>query len=106
KWFWLRTLPWFTFPALPMALFCLWRHRKSALSRQSFQISIVLSLVLWVVLWLSASARDNYALPLLLPMALLAAPAVAELPGLVERCWVWASRAIWGSFAALICGTG
>jgi 4-amino-4-deoxy-L-arabinose transferase-like glycosyltransferase len=105
NWFWLRTLPWFTFPALPMALFCLWRHRKTALSREPFQISIVLSLVLWAVLSLSASARDNYALPLLLPMALLAAPVAAELPAFVDRCWDWSSRAVLGGFAAIVWGT-
>jgi 4-amino-4-deoxy-L-arabinose transferase-like glycosyltransferase len=105
RWFWLSTLPWFTFPALPMALYCLWRHRKTALSREPFQISIVLSLVLWAVLWQAASARDNYALPLLLPMALLAAPVAAELPSFADRCWVWSSRAVLGAFAATVWGS-
>ena len=104
-WFWLATLPWFTFPALPLALFCLWRQRATALSREPFQISLVLSVTLMAVLWQSASARDNYALPLLLPIALLAAPAAAQLPYFVDRCWHWSARAVWGISAAIIWGT-
>lgn len=102
KWFWLETLPWFTFPALPLALVSLWRQRATALSQEPFQISIVLFVALLAVLWQSASARDNYALPLLLPLALLAAPAAGRLPYLVDQCWDWTARIFWGSVAAVV----
>jgi 4-amino-4-deoxy-L-arabinose transferase-like glycosyltransferase len=103
--FWLTTLPWFTFPALPLAVLSLWRRRDSAVSEEPFQVSIVLFGTLLAVLWKSASARDSYALPLLLPLALLAAPAAAKLPCLADRCWDWTARAFFGIFAVLIWGT-
>ena len=104
-WFWLTTLPWFTFPALPLALWSVWRYRATAMSKESFQIPIVLTVTLMAVLWQSASARDNYALPLLLPLALVAAPAVSALPAWIDRCWDWSGRVVWGALAVLLWGT-
>lgn len=100
--FWLRNLPWFTFPALPLALATLWQRRTSVLADTRLQLPLVLSLVLAAVLALSASARNNYALPLLLPLSLLAAPAVMALPEALDRPWDWAARAVFGCLAALI----
>lgn len=100
RWFWLKTLPWFAFPALPLAAVSLWRQRATAFSREPFQISLVLIATMTAVLWLSASARDNYALPLLLPLALLAAPAAAALSFGTDRCWSWSARIFLGGIAA------
>jgi 4-amino-4-deoxy-L-arabinose transferase-like glycosyltransferase len=105
KWFWLTTLPWFTFPALPLAALSLWRQRTTALSEEPFQISLELLVTLSAVLWQSASARNNYALPLLLPLALMAAPAAARLPDLADRSLSWLSRVFWGAIAAILWGT-
>jgi 4-amino-4-deoxy-L-arabinose transferase-like glycosyltransferase len=105
KWFWLSTLPWFAFPALPLALLSVWRHRATASSREPFQISMALAAALMAVLWQSASARDNYALPILLPLALLAAPALTQLPFAADRIWKWAAFTLGVTFAALSWGT-
>jgi 4-amino-4-deoxy-L-arabinose transferase-like glycosyltransferase len=105
KWFWLTTLPWFAFPALPLALLSLWHHRTTAFFWEPFQISIVVTVALMAVLWQSASARDNYALPLLLPLALLGAPAAARLPAAVDRFWRWVACALGVIFAAFTWGT-
>ena len=103
--FWLKTLPWFAFPAWPLAILSIWRRRATALSEAPFQVSIVLFGTLMAVLWQSASARDNYALPLLLPIALLAAPAAAKLPHFPDKCWNWMAQALFGSVAALLWAT-
>lgn len=105
KWFWLTTLPWFTFPALPLAMLSLWRQRATALSQEPFQISLVLFVTLSAVLWQSASARHNYALPLLLPLALMAAPAAGRLPNLADRSWSWLAGIFWGGIGAVVWGT-
>lgn len=34
RWFWLTTMPWFAFPALPLAMVSLWRQRFAALSKE------------------------------------------------------------------------
>lgn len=100
--FWLRTIPWFTFPALPLALMTLWRHRADILHREPFQLSLLISVLLMTVLGLSASARSLYALPLLLPISLLAAPAVISLPAIMDRCWDWGSRLLFGVLAGFL----
>ncbi|WP_317201532.1 glycosyltransferase family 39 protein [Janthinobacterium sp.] len=106
KFFWLRTIPWFTFPALPLAALTLWQRRRSALSEEPCQVALMLSGAMVAVLWSAASARDNYALPLLPPLALLAAPASVRLPALVELCWRRVSLLLLGGCAALIGGVG
>lgn len=99
--FWLRTLPWFTFPALPLTLVTLWRQRASLLREESFQCLLMLAAVLLATLTAAASARDNYALPLLLPLALLAAPSVRALPSTLDWAWDWSARLLFGAAAAV-----
>jgi 4-amino-4-deoxy-L-arabinose transferase-like glycosyltransferase len=95
-WFWTQTIPWFTFPALPVALFLLWRRRATALTEAPVQYALVAFGVLMAVLGVSSSGRAVYAWPLLLPIALLAAPAAARLPVLVDRAWAWLGIALFG----------
>ncbi|HEV7616509.1 MAG TPA: glycosyl transferase [Burkholderiaceae bacterium] len=102
KGFWTHTIPWFTFPALPLALVTLWRHHRTISTNAPIQFSIVVFAVLMAVLWLSASARPNYALPLLLPVCLLAAPATVALSARVDRFWDWSARILFGTLAAVI----
>lgn len=100
--FWSDTLPWFTFPALPLALVTLWRQRKVFFISEPIQFSLVLFGVLMAVLWLSASARPNYALPLLAPICLLAGPAIPALPAHIDRFWDWSARVLFGALAVAI----
>jgi 4-amino-4-deoxy-L-arabinose transferase-like glycosyltransferase len=102
KGFWTETIPWFTFPALPLALVTLWRHRRIVSTNAPIQFSVMLFGVLMTVLGLSASARPNYALPLLLPVCLLAAPATVALSARVDCFWDWSARALFGTLAAVI----
>jgi 4-amino-4-deoxy-L-arabinose transferase-like glycosyltransferase len=100
--FWLETLPWFTFPALPLAIVTLWRERGSILDNPMLQCSVVMFGVLMSVLWLLASARPNYALPLLVPVCLLAAPAMISLSSRIDRWWDRGARALFGLFASAV----
>jgi 4-amino-4-deoxy-L-arabinose transferase-like glycosyltransferase len=100
KGFWPQAIPWLTFPALPLALVTLWRHRRTISTNAPIQFSIVVFAVLAAVLGLSASARPNYALPLLLPVCLLAAPATVALSARVDRFWDWSARILFGTLAA------
>ncbi len=100
--FWLQTIPWFTFPALPLALVTLWRHRRTVLSAAPIQFSVLAFAVLMSVLGLSASARANYALPLLVPVCLLAAPAAIMLPARMDCLGDWIARVLFGALATFI----
>ena len=83
--FWLKTLPWFAIPALPLALAsCLDTSRRATHAAAILPLATLIISML-AVLGLAASARNNYALPLLPPLALLAMPAAASMPPWLGR---------------------
>ena len=100
--FWITTLPWFAFPAMPLAMLTLWRQRKAIFTSTAIQACGLIFLVMLMVLWSAASARDNYALPLLLPIALIAAPAARHLSFGWDRTWDWSARLLFGAMIAFI----
>jgi len=94
--FWITTLPWFAFPAMPLAMITVWRLRSSIFTSSALQACGLVFLTMLMVLWRAASARDNYALPLLLPIALIAAPAAKNLTASLDKIWDWSARMIFG----------
>ena len=70
--YYLRLLPWFTWPAWPLAAWAVWRGRQR-LNAARYQLPLLLIAVNLLVLLLSPRQNALYALPLLLPMAVLAA---------------------------------
>lgn len=102
KHFWLETLPWFTFPALPLALLTLWRGRKAIRIDPMLQLAVVMFSILMSVLWLSASARSNYAIPLLVPISLLAVPAMVSLSPRIDQWWDWSAKIVFGLLASAL----
>ena len=70
----LRILPWYALPALPLAAWALWRARLAGLLSPAYALPLTGFAVIFVVLSASADARELYALPLVLPLALLATP--------------------------------
>jgi 4-amino-4-deoxy-L-arabinose transferase-like glycosyltransferase len=78
--YFLKTLPWFAWPALPLALWTLWHNRRKIFRHAEIQLPLVLLIVLYVILSLDTDVHDLDALPLLLPIALLATPALGTLP--------------------------
>ncbi len=101
-WFWTQTIPWFTFPGLPIALWQLWRLRLSALTNPAAQFCVVSFAVLMLVLAVSSSGRCVYAWPLLIPIAILAAPAALTLPAVAERFLTIFGLALFGALCAMI----
>ncbi|KMN37593.1 hypothetical protein VI26_02925 [Chromobacterium sp. LK1] len=71
KLFYARTLPWYGIPVLPLALWGLWRGRRQW-TRAWPAAPALCWLVTLGVLSLAGDARELYAMPLLLPLALLA----------------------------------
>ena len=98
-WFWLKTLPWFAFPALPLAMHVLYVKRKLFFSDPGMQCTTLMSVVILLAISLSASARAVYAFPLLVPLAVLAAPSVFTLGAIGDRLWFWASVVIFWPLA-------
>lgn len=100
--FWWKTLPWFTFPALFMAAYGLRRRSWDDRCAPMIQCAGSAVLVTTTVLALAASARTNYALPLLPPLVLLAV-SYRHPPGRHWRVrfW-WAGIAFWGLLGAAL----
>ncbi|MEA3275470.1 MAG: glycosyltransferase family 39 protein [Pseudomonadota bacterium] len=100
--FWLRTLPWVTFPTLLVALWTLWRRRQDAFANDGVRVALVASVVGWGVLFAAHTARDLYAMPLLPLLAVVAAGAVRSLPRWVVSGIYWFSAVLFGLLAAAL----
>ena len=86
--FWRQTLPWASFPLLPLALWTLLRHPQSAFGNPGVRLALVSSTVGWGLLFAAGSEHGLDALPLLVPLAVIAAGGVRSLPGwLVGLCY-------------------
>lgn len=97
----LKTIPWFTFPVLPLTMWAAWKMRLTALARPGFQVSLVVLGVLLGVYIASASGRVVYLLPMLIPLATTSVPAMMMLPARISEVSDWAARIIFGAIAAL-----
>ena len=87
----LRILPWYALPTLPLAAWALWRARLKGLTTASIALPLIGFLVILLVLSVSADARELYALPLLIPLALLATPAIESLRRGAANLMYWFS---------------
>ena len=86
-WYYTRVLPWFTLPVGPIAAWGLWKffRGEAADHRRGVQLALVLAASIVAVLGSAATARSLYAVPLLIPLALLACHLVDRLPPLATR---------------------
>ena len=87
----LRILPWYALPALPLAGWALWRARLKGAVTPPYALPLTGFAVIFTVLSVSADARELYALPLLLPIALLATPATDTLRRGAANLMYWFS---------------
>ncbi len=101
-WFWPKTLPWFAFPALPLALYTLWRQRLRIAVSPPLQFGLVAFAVYLAILLVSASARTSYGLPMLVALAMLAVPSVNALPNRWNRYGDMAARLLFTAIATLL----
>jgi 4-amino-4-deoxy-L-arabinose transferase-like glycosyltransferase len=92
--YYLRILPWYAFPVWLLALWALWakwRARGPGLARPAVVLPLTGFAVTLVVLSGSSDARELYALPLLLPLSLLAVAAPETLRRGAANAWYWFS---------------
>src|SRR5438094_6036581 len=98
-WFYTRTLPWFAWPALPLALWSAWRLGREGLKRPELQLPVLAVIVMLAVLGASASAGTQYALPVLVPLSVLAAGGANSLPQRVAATLDWLCSVVFGLLA-------
>lgn len=77
--YFLRILIWYAWPALPLALWGLWRHRAHLHAKPKFQLILIFFISALLVLGAASSTKDMSAMPLLLPLVALGAGSVEHL---------------------------
>jgi 4-amino-4-deoxy-L-arabinose transferase-like glycosyltransferase len=77
--YYLMHLPYFAWPAVPLALLAFWRHWRSGGGIPLRTFPFTAFIVMLGILSLASDARVLYALPMLLPLTLLAVPGVQAL---------------------------
>jgi len=100
--YYLRLLPWYTWPALPMALWTLWRVGKARLGEPRIHLPMVSVIVVYLVLSLAPDAREVRALPMLIPLALLAAAGVDTIRRGAASALDWFGMMTFGLFSVLL----
>jgi 4-amino-4-deoxy-L-arabinose transferase-like glycosyltransferase len=101
---WLSTLPWATFPLLPLALWTLARRPGLAFRNPGVRVALVVSLCGWAALLYAGTALGLGALPLLAPLAVIAAGGVRDLPGWLVALGYWLSLLVFTALAVALWG--
>jgi 4-amino-4-deoxy-L-arabinose transferase-like glycosyltransferase len=106
--YYVKNLPWFAWPALPLALWTLWirlRGHHGGLATPGVELPATMALVFLAVLSASAAEpRALLAMPLLLPLSLLAAAEVDTLKRGFSGWLDWFGILTFGLSAALVWG--
>jgi 4-amino-4-deoxy-L-arabinose transferase-like glycosyltransferase len=105
--YYLRNLPWFAWPALPLALWTLWvrgRGYNGSLSSPGVELPLTFFCILLIVLSAAADPRASLALPMLLPLALLGAAEVDTLKRGYSGALDWFGILTFGLIGALLWG--
>jgi 4-amino-4-deoxy-L-arabinose transferase-like glycosyltransferase len=89
--YYLRILPWYAWPVWPVALWTLWRARASGLGRAEILLPLVGFAITLALISAAREARELYALPLLIPLTLLATVSVESLRRGAANAWYWFS---------------
>ena len=100
--YFLRTLAWFSWPALPIAGWGLWRYRAKLLFKPKFQLILTFFAVCLTIIGLGTTTNEIYALPLLLPLAALASGSVETLKRGAAGALNWFGLILFGLMGGLI----
>jgi 4-amino-4-deoxy-L-arabinose transferase-like glycosyltransferase len=96
--YYLRILPWYAWPVWPLALWALWRAFGTGPVKPAIALPLTGLLITLLALTESADKRELYAMPLLLPLALLATPGIATLRRGASNAWYWFSVTVFTFF--------
>lgn len=100
--YFLRTLAWYAWPSLPIALWGLWRYRSTMFSKPKLQLIYTFFLTSFLVIGFAAPSSEVYALPLLLPLAVLAGGSVESLKRGAAGALNWFGLILFGIMGLLI----
>lgn len=87
--YYFRILPWYAWPLWPLALWALWHAFGSERVKPAIVLPLTGLIVTLLALSEASDKRELYAMPLLLPLALLATPGVETLKRGAANAWYW-----------------
>jgi 4-amino-4-deoxy-L-arabinose transferase-like glycosyltransferase len=89
--YYLRVLPWYAWPVWPLAIWALWRGFGNGPVKPGITLPLAGFVITLLALSEATDKRELYALPVLVPLALLAAPGTESLRRGAANAWYWFS---------------
>ena len=99
--YFLRTLLWYAWPALPLAAWGLWRYRTQLLGKPRFQLIITFFIIAWAVIGLG-DGKEVFALALLIPLTAMAGGSIETLKRGTASALNWFGLILFGLMSGLI----
>ncbi|MBC7756957.1 MAG: glycosyl transferase [Bdellovibrio sp.] len=99
--YFLRTLLWYAWPALPLAIWGGWRYRKQLLIKPKFQLIITFFSVAWIVIGFGYK-NEVFALPLLVPLTIMAGGCIESLKRGTASALNWFGLILFGLISGFI----
>ena len=100
--YFLNTLFWYAWPALPLALWGVWRYRTQLLNSPKFQLIITFFTIVWICIGLAAENKEYSALPLLVPLTAMAGGSIETLKRGAAGALNWFGVILFGIMTGLI----
>jgi 4-amino-4-deoxy-L-arabinose transferase-like glycosyltransferase len=101
-WYYVSSLPWLAWPAWPLAAWAVWQARKKVLRESAFQLLLVSFAVMLVALSLVPDIKSVFAMPMLLPLTLLATASLSTLRRGAANALDWFGIMTFGLIAILL----
>ena len=100
--YFLKILPWYAWPAWPLAAWTLWRSRRMLATRKGIVLPLVAFGAFLAVVSIFGDAREVNAMPLLLPLAILGVAEIETVPRGGSSALDWFGVTTFFLFAAMI----
>ena len=100
--YFVRILPWYAWPALPLAAWTIWRSRRTLQARKAVLLPIIAFVAFLITSSVFGSPREIDAIPLLLPLAILGIAELDSLPRGAAAAFDWFGMTTFFLFAALL----
>ncbi len=100
--YFLTSLIWLAWPAVLPAAWSLWHFRRTRRDHPVYQVPVLVFVVMLATLCASATSRSIYAMPILLPISLIALPVIPKIPARMTRIGNWFSILLSGGLALVL----
>lgn len=81
----LGVIPWYAFPASAFAVWTLWREGREGFKSAAFRLPVILLLVGLFIFTASRDGRELYAMPLVVPVAVIGARRLDEISSIAAK---------------------